>query len=246
MAKKYVESPKKSEISEVLRIGERIGVSLDGEHLYPTLLEDITEDDHLIISVPLYRGIPIIMKVEQQIIIYFFRDNGRFCIDVQVEEIIMRGSLRLILLLPLSEPRKQQRRNSFRLRIGLTALIRPFGGGTFPPDPFFSEDVLTPWEEVLTNNLSETGVSINSAIQHKIGDCLHMKITLDHARDHVEQIELLGIVRQLQTIEYLGTQYRLGLEFLPYSYSLRKIIATFVLKKQQQMMRAELDFDSLK
>ena len=226
-----------------LRIGEKIAISLDGEVLYPTLLEDMTEEGQLVISVPLYRGIPIIMKVEQHVQFYFFRENGRLCVDVQVEEIIMRGPLRLITLLPLSEPHRQQRRNSFRLRIGLSALIRPFSGNTFPADPFLLEENLTPWEEVLTNNLSETGVSVNSIISHKTGDCLHLKITLDHAPDHMEQLELLGVVRQVQVLEYLGTQYRLGVEFLPYSDKLRRLIAKFVLKKQQQVIRTELDYN---
>ena len=226
-----------------LNIGERIAVSLDGEHFYPTLLEDMTEDDHLIISVPLYRGIPVIMKVEQHVQFFFFRENGRFCIDVQVEEIILRGPLRLISLLPLTEPHRQQRRDSFRLRIGLSALIRPFSGKISPPDQLFAEADLNPWEEVLTNNLSETGVSINSIVDHRTGDCLHLKITLDHAPDHLEQIQLLGIVRQVQVIEYLGRQYRLGVEFLPYSDNLRRLIAKFVIKKQQQVIRTELDYN---
>lgn len=238
MKKKELFLPK---ITAPLRIGEKIGVSLDGEHLHPTLLEDITAGNRLVISAPLYRGLPIIMKVEQQMQFFFFRENGRFCLDVQVEEIIMQGELCLISLLPLSEPLQQQRRNSFRLRICLSALIRPFDINALKTDPFFEEDDITPWENVLTNNLSESGVSLNSIVPHKTGDCLHIKITLDHAPDHLEQIELLGVIRQTQTIEYLGTQYRLGIEFLPSSENLRGLIAKFVLKKQQQILRSELD-----
>ncbi|MCL1975854.1 MAG: flagellar brake protein [Firmicutes bacterium] len=242
MKKKETSYP---EISMSLKIGEKIGISLDGDTLYPTLLEDITEDKRLIVSVPLYRGIPIILKLEQHVKFFFFRDNGRFCLDVQVEEIILHGPLRLISLLPLSEPHKQQRRNAFRLSIGLSALIRPYSGNTLIPDFYFEDEDITPWEEVLTNNLSETGVSLNSIVPHNIGDFLHLKITLDHARDHLEQIELFGIIRQFQSIEYLGALYRLGVEFLPYSEKLRSIVAKYLLKKQQQIIRTELDFDSL-
>jgi len=234
------------ERTEPLKTGEKIGISLDGEHFYPTMLEDITEDKHLIVSVPLYRGIPIILKVGQQVQLFFFRENGRFCIDVQVEEIIMHGPLRLISLLPLSEPSRQQRRNAFRLRIGLSALIRSFNGNTIPTDPFALNEELTPWEEVLTNNLSEAGVSLNSVVSRKIGDCLHIKITLDHAPDHLEQIELLGIIRHFQPIDYSGKQFRLGVKFLPYSENLRRIVARFVLNKQQQIIRTELDSDYIK
>jgi c-di-GMP-binding flagellar brake protein YcgR len=234
------------ELTDPLKTGERIGISLDGEHIYPTLLEDMTEDKHLIASVPLHRGVPIILKVGQQVQFFFFRENGRFCINVQVEEIIMHGPLRLISLLPLSEPSRQQRRNAFRLRIGLSALIRPFTGNILPTDPFFKEDDFTPWEEVLTNNLSEVGVSVNSVVPYKLGDCLHIKITLDHAPDHLEQIELLGIIRHHQSIDHAAKHYRLGLEFLPYVENLRRIIAKFVLKKQQQILRSEFDFDSAK
>jgi c-di-GMP-binding flagellar brake protein YcgR len=231
-------------VAEPLRIGEQIGISTDGERLYPTLLEDITEDNRLIVSVPIYRGIPIIIKVDQHLRFFFFRENGRFCIDVLVEEIIMQGPLRLIALAPLSEPLKQQRRNSFRLRIGLSALIRPYGGGLAAGGPYFEEEDMIPWEDVITNNLSETGVSLNSVISHKTGDCLQLKITLDHDPHHLEEIELLGIVRQVQALENLSTQYRLGVEFLPYSDKLRQLIAKFVMKKQQQIIRAELELDN--
>ena len=224
-----------------LRIGENIGISLDGELIYPTLLEDITEDKHLVVSVPLYRGIPIIMKIDQQVQFFFFRESGRFYIDAQVEEIVVRGTLRLVSLLPLSEPHKQQRRNSFRLPIVLSTLIRPYTENAFPPDPFAKNEDFTPWEGVLTNNLSETGVSVNSVVPYKTDDLLQIKITLDHAPDHMEQIELLGIIRQVQAIEHMGIQYRLGLEFLPYAEKLRRLIARYVLKKQRQAARKELD-----
>ena len=228
-------------ITAPLKIGERIGISLDGELLHPTLLEDIREDNRLVISVPLYRGLPIIMKVEQQVQFFFFRENGRFCIDVQVEEITMHGPVRLIVLIPLSEPLKQQRRNAFRLRICLSGLIRPLNGNNFLLNPFFEEEDLSPWEEVFTNNLSECGISLNSIVHHKNGDCLHIKLTLDHTPDHSEQIDLLGIIRRVQVIKHLGTQYRLGVEFLPYSENMRLIIVKFMLKKQQQIIRTELE-----
>ncbi|MCL1817060.1 MAG: hypothetical protein FWG43_05620, partial [Clostridiales bacterium] len=110
-----------------------------------------------------------------------------------------------------------------------------------PADPFFAEEELTPWEDVYTNNLSEMGVSVNSIVQHKIGTCLHIRITLDHASNHVEQIELMGIIRHVQTIDYVGVQYRLGVEFLPFAENLRLIIAKFVMKKQQQILRTEIE-----
>jgi len=258
MAKRAIEEDR----IESLEIGERVGVSLDGTHVYPTLLEDISEDAHLVISVPLYRGIPLIMRVEQEFLFYFFRENGRYSFDARVEEIIMRGPLRLISLIPVSEPRKQQRRNSFRLHIGLPALTRPAGSDN-QLNPRLLEDDVTPWEEVLTNNISETGVSLNTAAPYNIGDYLQLKIQFEQIPDsskapvrrsafpppaHVTQdpdtiknLDLVAIVRQADSIEYMGTIYRLGAEFLPYPEKQRRFVAKFVMNKQRQLLRTEMD-----
>ncbi len=222
---------------EVLKIGDKIGISVSGGRVFPTMIEDITEDGILIASVPLFRSVPIILKLKQKVTVFYYRDNGRFSVDCLVDEILVEGNLRLMALERVSEPRKQQRRNSYRLRINLNIKARPFIGGPFPPTEQEMADDPTPWEEVLTNNLSETGISFNSQKNYEHGDKLHVILSLPTGPDQKAQFDLLGIVRQVENQDLTTKRYRLGIEFPPYGEDDRRFISKFILRWQQQMLR---------
>lgn len=228
-----------------LRIGEKVQISLDdSSQVFPTLLEDIMEDGRLIISGPLYRGYPLAILPEQGVKIYYFRENGRYCIDCQAEKIFVHEELRLISLLVLSEPEKQQRRGSFRLPVNLDAFIRAMNEEDPPQLQAFlqSQDQMD-WETAMTHNLSETGVSINSKSDYQIGDPVLIRLQLED-QNPKNRIELLGVVRRAEKIELTRLPYcRLGIEFTNYNESMRRRVAKFLLKKQQLVLQMKKNFD---
>lgn len=220
-----------------IKIGEKVAISFGQSSTYPTLLEDITAEGHLVISAPLRRNIPIILKKEQEIQLHYFRDNGRFTIDTQVQGFKISGNLRLIILEQQSEPRKQQRRASFRLGASLEAGIKPYVGGY----SIIADDDNQPWENTKTNNISETGVSLNTHTHYSLEDKLLIRLLLPKADSEAELLEVVGAVRQINLADYNSEQYTVGLEFLDCPEDVRRAIAKFVLLRQQELLKIEAE-----
>lgn len=223
-------------------IGEKVDVSTGAGQVYRTLLEDITSDGHLVISAPIFRGIPVILHKDQEIVLYFYRDNGRFGLDARVEGFTLDQNLRLISLLPTSAPRKQQRRESYRLQATLEAMIRPFTGGSIITDDFLKDDE-TKWEKVLTNNISETGFSVNTLTDYARNDQIYIKLFLCKVGEKVPPVELIGAIRQRETVDFATEKYRIGVEFITLTDDVRRQIARFLLLRQQEYIRAEANRD---
>jgi|GEM_PF-5647380 len=130
-----------------------------------------------------------------------------------------------------------ERRASYRLPINLGVLIRLAGDGSYPPQAVYREEELTPWEAVDTNNLSETGLSVNSRTGHTENTCLQIMMRPESTTD-MDIIFLLGMVRRVEKIRlWRRRYYRLGIEFLPFEEKVRRRIAKFIFKKQRQAMR---------
>lgn len=220
-----------------IRIGEKVQIGLEGHpQPYPTLLEDILDDGRFIVSSPMYRGIPLPVHEGQEVQFYFYREDGRYCIFSKIDEIFMHNELRLLRLMPLSEPIKQQRRESFRLPISLGARICSFDEEAVQAAKRKEQEDAN-WETTITHNISETGVSIKSRQEYKVGDMVTIWMKIEDGAIN-EQMNLMGIVRQAEKLDSTKEHaYRLGIEFMPYEEAKRRSIAQFILKKQRLILK---------
>jgi len=132
-----------------------------------------------------------------------------------------------------------EKRATYRLSVNLGVFIRLAGDGSFPPQAIYREDELTPWEAVETNNLSETGLSVNSRTGYEKNTCLQIIIQLENNHG-MELIYLLGIVRRAEMFKSMRRRcYNLGIEFLPYEEKTRRRIAKFTFMKQAYAIRVK-------
>lgn len=217
-------------------IGEKVDLYLGQGPTYRTQLEDIDEAGLLLVSQPLYRGIPIVLRMNQEIELYYFRPNGRFGVDVVVDHIVTGDQVRLIALRRISEPHKQQRRESFRLMVALDAVLRPVSAGVFPLRRTPEDDLVE--RRVTTENVSETGVSIRSVkIAYDVGEKLLIKLYLPWPDEDADPLELRCEVRRCELADPVLLSYSVGLMFMDCSEETRQLIARYVLVKQQEQLR---------
>ena len=217
-------------------IGEKVDLYLGHGPTYRTQLEDIDGLGLLLISQPLYRGIPIVLRLGQQVEMYYFRPNGRFCIDVEMEGVVTTDQVRLIALRRISEPRKQQRRESFRLMTLLEAVLRPVSAGPFPARRTNEDDLVE--RTVTTENISETGVSVWSVkIAYDMGEKLYIRLYLPWPDEEAEPLELRCEVRRCELEDPVTLTYGVGLMFMDCPEETRQLIARYVLVKQQEQLR---------
>lgn len=222
---------------EKIGIGEKIDLHLGKGPYYRTVIEDEDKNGLLHASVPTYRGIPIILRQDQALQVFYYRDNGRFAVKAKVAGFDMSGNIRIVKLQVLSAPERQQRRESYRVSTMLKSIIRPYSMGPFPkrPDPSEEEEM----EEAPTFNISATGVAVRVQQDYVVGERIFMQIFLEWPAANASPIHVLGEVRQVTRIEPNREIYQLGIMFLEMATDLTNHLARFVLVEDQRRMKQQ-------
>ena len=218
--------------SEYVKISEKIDLHLGKGPYYRTVVDDILDEETLLVSIPTFRGIPIILHMDQELQLFFYRDNGRFAQNVQVIGFDLGEAVRLVKLRILSEPARQQRRQSFRVSTILQATLRPYTLGPFPlkPDPSEAEEM----EEVSTFNVSATGVAIKTHGDYYVGERIFLRIFLAWPTSNAKPLDIMSEVRQIVRLEPGRDVFYLGAMFLDASEEMSTHIAKFVLIEEQK------------
>ena len=222
---------------KMLKIGDKVDLFLGEGPTYRTMLEDITEEGLLVVSAPIYRGIPIVLHKKQTMELYFYRQTGRYCIDAEAVGHDLSGQVKLIMLMVLSAPRKQQRRESFRCDTTLQAIVRHSTVGPFLENVFMDDE--EEQELVSTENISETGVSLLTKAQYKVGEKLYVRIALNPQNEDGVPMDIFCVVRRVSVVDSVRGTYSIGMQFLDASEEMRGTIAKYVLIEQQRQIKAK-------
>ena len=212
--------------------GEKIDLYLGKGPYYRTMVDELPDDRTIIAPLPMYRGIPIILSQNQEIKMYFYRSNGRYIQNVKVIGFALEGNVRLVRLLELGPAEKQQRRDTFRVTTMLRAILRPYEFGEFPYKVTAKEEELM--EEVPTFNISATGIAVRTSQDFIVGDRIYIRVFLTWPQQAPEQIDVMGEVRQVMSVEQEMRVRQLGMMFLDISEETSGRIEKFVIIEQQR------------
>ena len=215
--------------------GEKIDLYLGRGPYYRTMVDELPDDRTIIAPLPTYKGIPIILSQNQEIKMYFYRPNGRYVQNVKVIGFMLEGNVRLVRLMELGSAEKQQRRDTFRVTTMLRAVLRPHDFGEFPNKITPEEDQLM--EEVPTFNISATGVAVRTTRDYSVGDRIYIRIYLTWPQQKSEQIDVMGEVRQVVSVEQEMRVKQLGMMFLDISEETSGRIEKFVIVEQQRKVK---------
>lgn len=217
---------------EVLNIGDKVDLYMGRGPYYRTTIDDIEGNRDYVVTVPSYRGIPIIVRNGQRLQMFFYRQNGRYAIDAKVTSFEVDGQVRLMKLRALGEPEKQQRRESFRFHTSLKVIIRPFVMGPFPmkPDPEEADEM----EEASTFNISATGIALKTKRSYEHDEKFYLQIYLN---PDGPPLEILCAVRQASRVESVEGPYFIGAMFMDIAADVTTIIAKFVLDEERKQVK---------
>lgn len=109
-------------LEEIVRIGEIMELNIDGK-TYKTKLQDMHEDDAFSVLYPTEKGVLVPLTQEDIINIRFYRESGIFEFDARMRSRFDKGTLKLCMLEVISDIKRSQRRQSYRLPIVLPVLI---------------------------------------------------------------------------------------------------------------------------
>lgn len=225
-------------IENFVQIGEKVDLYLGKGPYYRTIIDDIDENNMVLASIPTFRGISIILRKGQKLKLFFYRNNGRFSIDVLVDGFLLESTLRQVRMKVLSKPVRQQRRQSFRVSTMLRTVLRPFELGPFPsrPDP----NEIAQMEDAPAYNISATGVAVRTVNEnYRVGDKMYLQIFLSWPKPDSAPMTVLGEVRQVARLEYGKDVFHLGIMFLDATADMSDHIARFVLVEEQRRLKQQ-------
>ncbi|NLT57755.1 MAG: flagellar brake protein [Clostridiales bacterium] len=216
-------------------IGDKLELCMEKAPPYRTQLEDIDREGNYLVPPPQYRRVQMEYEVGQALEAFYFRHNGRYGFRAQVVGTKEQGELCFLVLRRTSEPYRQQRRESFRLPISLKIVVRPAVAGPFPLHPD-GEDMRL--ERMFkTENLSETGLGFKTSRRsYEVGELLYINLYFG-SKATSAPIEFYAQVCRRELVDREAQTYFIGVKFLRVGEDVRQMIARFVLREQQELIR---------
>ncbi|MDR1588979.1 MAG: flagellar brake protein [Oscillospiraceae bacterium] len=245
MAKKYDIMP-----------GDRVDIQFKNSPEYRALVEDARDGGDIVVTSPTYRGAPVVFHKGQLIQLSFYRDNGKYSVDVRVVGFRTSNEVRLMRLQCVSDVTKVQRRGYYRLPVVLRTEVRrlpislPTELHRLPEVLPLLDDVMS-YEEAVdaleeyavdeenstTRDISISGISVKSKTQFVVGDKLVIKVHLGWPNAKEPPISAVVEVRRVEYDPATGT-YNVGLEFSG-AFAKRDLITKYIYEQQQRRIKQE-------
>lgn len=218
-----------------LQIGEKVDLYLGSGPYYRTVVDDLPENRIVLLPIPTFKGIPISLKMDQKLQLFFYRDTGRYSVTVSVIGLDTVSQVKMVAFRMLSNPEQQQRRASFRVETMVKAIVRPEALGPFPkkPDPLEEKEM----EEAPAFNISATGIAVRVKKEYHVGDQVYMKIFLAWPSSSTDPINVLCQIRQVSDFRPGSGMYQLGVMFLDADSALYEHIAKYVMIEDRRRLR---------
>ncbi|MDR2421705.1 MAG: flagellar brake protein [Oscillospiraceae bacterium] len=235
-------------VKSALLVGDKVDVHFENSPFYRTYVEDSEEDGAVLrVSAPMEKERIVPIPTDQQVNLYFYRENGKFSILARVIEFRKYQSGTSVMLEVLSEPRKEQRREFYRLPVTLNAearylpdelvrampnaLSRLYDVGDYD-DAVLALFAAAQYEpNVSVRDISISGLSVRGQRRYKPGDLLAMKVYLRWPRGTNMPLLAAAEVRRVQ-LHTETRRYFAGLEFFG-AFSQRDLITKYIYEQQR-------------
>jgi len=212
------------EISSWIKIGDRVKMTVGGKS-YNTIVEGVTDEGDIYISPPLAHLKMLLPEPEQICSLHRTNNKGLVLFDARVLGIEYSDNIPLIKVTPVSEPRKVQRRMSYRTDIMLDVTIRKTGGAELQQD----EDSVY---DTKTLNISEDGMLFISDIDYQLGEMIECDINLNRF-DMNDKLE--GVKAEVTRCEKTDDgRLKVAVQFTEYSRKSKNLLLRFIIFSQRK------------
>lgn len=204
-------------------IGEKIELFLDKtkkDERYLSKVEDIIDSVTFVITRPIGRRCFAHLIPGQTIEIVYFREDSAYCFDADVIECISSGQTMTAVVRAVSEKRKLQRRDYFRLSVMVPVTVGFWLHG---------KKVIKKYDTV---DISGGGIRIQSSEKIEVGSKVELSIDICGIKDR----EITGSVVRCMLSEK-STLYNIGIKFDDISPRDRQTIIQFIFARQRELLK---------
>lgn len=209
-----------------LQAGEKIELLLKRDNdkyteVYFSKIEDVIDSKTYAISRPVSGGRYTYLSLGQEIGVAYFREDAEYVFDARVIERIKYGETVSAVISVISERRKLQRRNYYRLGIMIPVMLE------------YKHMGITVVNKLDTADISGGGIRLISPENINIGQ----EVTMSIAIPGVEGNLIKGrVVRSIHS-ERNKKRYDIGVEFLDIHPRIRQLIIQYIFAKQRELLK---------
>ena len=219
-----------------LVLGDKIDITTDGRRFFKTSIGDIQKDGQVLIGPPTYRTTQMELHLFDEIYLVFYRDSGRYITQMRVVDFQVKDDVKYALLEQMIIPEKDQRREVYRLPVGVETLVCEYTDG-LELTLSMKDDV--PEAELLaearTRDISVTGTSLLMARECFLGEKYLLKMYLDGGRGKKSPFIICATV--MRSEKSLRTDmFEIGMRFFGLSKTKSEFLSKYVLRQQQQII----------
>lgn len=202
------------QLEKNIKIGELLELNING-NTFRTKLQDIQGDDFTVFN-PTDKGIPVPITQDDIINVRFCRPSGIFEFDAQMQERFLKGRLQLCRLTIISELKKSQRRQSYRLPIVLKVML------------WRADDIEQKKHKAKTVDISEHGILLTCFEIFPKGTKLCAEINMSDREKRVFEAEVLRCEQPFNDSE----PKKMVLMYVNISESDRNYLGRFIMQQQ--------------
>jgi len=240
--------------AEIL-IGDRVELTGESDRVYRTKIEDMYEGGAYLVSVPSYGRVPMELHIFDDLIMAFYRESGRFTAPVRVMDINNSTGISYAVLLVKSEPRRDQRREAFRVPVRVKVLIcgqaeetdglkqakepddkqqasgEPVTVEQAPEETAAAETI----EAVGSRDISLTGIALITRKKYQSGKYYLLKLHLNDPSEKTPVVIRARVVRSVPG--YDRNTFDIGMRFHGQTKTMNTLLSRYMFTQQQKQLK---------
>lgn len=208
---------------KMLSIGDKIEIirlNVKDKKNYPSQILDISDNDIILISGPIYKNKLMFLHNDEMIrIIYVLENRGKYAFDAEILNINLSEVYKLKIR-RISEVKKIQLRSFYRFEISI------------PVTKYFlykyNKEEKTIAEKCETKDISGNGLRISTNYKHNIGDVIICEFYID---DYL--INTKARIIRIEDLDSFSYKYSIGIQFIDLDEVEKDKIVKFIFSKQR-------------
>ena len=228
-----------------IEVGDIIDLTSSDDGIpYRTKVEDFRGDRLYSASIPSSGGASMIVHMDDEIYLTFYRETGRYTVRIKVVGFERKGEVRYVLFTQISRPERDQRRRYFRLPVSLNVVIceylDEFMGDVEDDLPVLDEmdeAHIMIIETVGSKDLSITGISVLTKNEYESGQKLVLRLEFDIDKGKLTKPFMIYAEIMRIEFDYKSNSNRVGMHFFGHTQQMSEFLAKYVLKEQTVQLR---------
>jgi hypothetical protein len=223
----------------MLIVGDKIDLVGERGRVYKAMIEDVVENLLYLVGIPRHSGMPMPLHVNDEVLLIFYRDSGRYLTRMRVAGFERKGEVRYALLFMLAKPEQDQRRGAYRLTSRLEVQICEYIEDMEKKLTGYGDvREMVVLESTTSRDLSVTGIGLLTKYEYELGEKRLLKIYFSKQRSKTLPFLICG--KATRFIPWPGSgMNNVGMQFFGQTKNMNEYISRYVLAEQQKQIKGK-------